>query len=200
MAEQEAPQTEPKLDKPGAGVPFLEWAFLRYYVGPFMARRSDWDKNWEIFDDVNRRIYARIDNLSAAQLEKKVLIPRLQAIEDSSRYWSIAMTLEHLVIVGSQIEKLILSLSQGVAPPGKADTASVKPKGGKDGLVQLAEYKKFVAGVKPMIEPVRDAALKSNAKFSHPWMGPFTALQWQWLFGGHTHIHYRQIKEILKGL
>ena len=193
-------QTEPVLDKPGAGVPWPQIAYLRFYIGPFVAGRSDWDKNWTLFDNVNNGILAKIENLTGPQLEKKILIRPLPALEDSSRYWSLAMTLEHLIIVGEAQKKIITALAQGIVPPGKGDTASVKPKGGREGRAQLADYKTFVASVRPALDPLRDKALASRAKFAHPWMGPFTALQWQWLFSGHTHIHYRQIKEILKGL
>jgi hypothetical protein len=188
------------LDKPGAGLPFQQWAYLRFYIALFVAARSDWDENWRIFEDVNARIFAKIDGLSDAQLEKRVLVPPIAGIEDSSRYWSVAMTLEHLIIVGGDVKKLIIALSQGIIPPGKADVADYKPRGGERGAPQLAEYRDFVASVKPEIEPLRMAALASKARYTHPWAGRFTALQWQWLLGGHTHIHYRQIKEILKGL
>jgi len=124
----------------------------------------------------------------------------MPALEDSSRYWSVAKNLEHLVIVHDKIKKGILALSSGVVPSNKADTASVKPKGGKDGLQQLAEFNAFNASLRAAIDSVRDTALASKLKYAHPWFGPFTALQWQWLFGAHTHIHYRQIKEIVKGL
>ena len=70
------PQTDAEiqasLDKPGAGLPFQQWAYLRFYIGPFVAARSDWDKNWRIFDDVNARIFAKIEGLSDAQMEKRV--------------------------------------------------------------------------------------------------------------------------------
>jgi hypothetical protein len=188
------------LDKPGAGLPFHQWAYLRFYLAPFVAARSDWDENWRVFEDVNARILAKIGGLSGEQLEKRVLVPPLAGLEDSSRYWSVALTLEHLIIVGEDVKKLIIALARGAVPPGKAGVADYKPKGGKRAAAQVAEYKDFVASVKPAIEPLRAAALASKARYLHPWAGPFTARQWQWLLGGHTHIHYRQIKEIIKGL
>jgi len=60
------PETAPHLDKPGAGVPLHEILYLKLYLGPFVAGRSDWEKNWKTFDDVNARVLSRIDGLSSA--------------------------------------------------------------------------------------------------------------------------------------
>lgn len=188
------------LDKPGAGVPWLERAYLRYYMKPFVAARSDWDKNWENFDYINTRLFEKIHGLTPAQLEQQILVPRLSGLENSSRYWSIAMTLEHLIIVGEKQKTLITALSQGITPPGRGDTATVKPKGGKPGDQQLAEYRAFIATLRPTLDPLKAAALKSRTRFPHPWMDKINARQWQWLYPAHTHVHYQQIKEIVKGL
>lgn len=56
-----------------------------------------------------------------------MLIERVRGLEDSSRYWSVWMTLDHLRIMNSRLGKVITSLAKGVIPPGKASTANVKP-------------------------------------------------------------------------
>jgi hypothetical protein len=200
MAQQTDAEIQAHLDKPGAGLPFYQHLYLRFYIAPFVSARSNWEDNWKTFDGVNAKIFAKIGNLSPVQLEKRVLVPPLAGIEDSSRYWSVAMTLEHLIIVGDDVKTAIIELSNGYARNRKADVAAYKPKGGKEGSAQLAEYKAFVAGLRRQLDPVREPALASKARYDHPWMGPFSALQWQWLLGAHTLVHYRQIREIVKGL
>jgi hypothetical protein len=66
----QVPQTEPKLDKPGAGL-------------PLKARM------------LNQAYYKKI---SRDKLETKVFVPAIQGLEDSSRFWSVAMA---LVICGA---------------------------------------------------------------------------------------------------
>ena len=61
MAEQ---SSIPLLDKPGAGVPWIEGLVLKYYIGPFVAARSDWQKNWDSFDAVNRKTLALAETLT----------------------------------------------------------------------------------------------------------------------------------------
>ena len=58
---------------------------------------------------------------------RRVLIQRVRGLEDSSRYWSVLMTLDHLRIIHTQMGRIIKSLAAGNVPPGKASTANVKP-------------------------------------------------------------------------
>ncbi|MBX3389322.1 MAG: hypothetical protein KF691_07680 [Phycisphaeraceae bacterium] len=50
------------------------------------------------------------ESLSAGAAAERVLIPRLRGLEDSSRYWSVWMMLDHLRIVNSQVAMVIASL------------------------------------------------------------------------------------------
>jgi len=52
-------------------------------------------------------------------------------IEDSSRYWSVAMALEHLGEVGLNIAVGIVELSRNMTVTVKVDIAELKPKGAK---------------------------------------------------------------------
>lgn len=189
---------QPILQPPGAGVPLPERLILRFFLGPFVAKRSNWEQNWQKFDSLNQKIFRLLDGLTTHQLQQKILVPPQRGLEDSSRDWSAAMVLEHLIIVGSVQKTAIIALSRGVVPDQKASTAAVKPKGGVDGLQQLEAYKAFLADVRASVDMVREAALKTNLAYAHPWFGPCNPLQWQWLYAAHTAIHYQQLKEIVK--
>ena len=190
----------PKLEKPGAGVPWAEGLLYRYYVGPFVAARSDWKKNWQTFDRINQKTLALALTLSDEQLRTRVLVPRLQGLEDSSRYWSVAMTLEHLTFVGTGITSIVKSLGHNIAPPIKINTASLKPKGGHDPQIDIAAFRAFASNTQQAIESDIMLPASRLRKLDHPWFGPFDALQWQWMLGVHGIIHYRQIKAIVAGL
>ena len=190
----------PKLDKPGAGVPWGEALLFKYYVGPFVAARSDWDKNWKSFDLINRKILAIAETLTDEKLATRMLIPRLQGIEDSSRYWSVAMTLEHLVIVGNALTDIIKSLGNNIVPPVKVNTAHVKPKGLHAPQTDIHDFRHFAEAARPTIEQALRLPVSRLHKLDHPWFGPFDPLQWQWLLATHSLIHYRQIKAIVAQL
>lgn len=172
----------------------------RYYIGPFVAARSDWDKNWQTFDKVNAKIIAYADRLNDEQLKTRILVPRLQGIEDSSRYWSVAMTLEHLVIVGTGITAIVKSLGQNIVPPVKVNIGNLKPKGSHEPQSDLHDFRRFATTTRPALEQVIRLPVSRIHKLDHPWFGPFDALEWQWVMATHSVIHYRQIKAIVAQL
>ena len=108
-------------------------------------------------------------------LTKRVLIPRVRGLEDSSRFWSVCMTLEHLVIVDSSIGGCIESLAKGVVPPGEASTAAVKPNPTADAGV----IDRFEAVARDYLSRVDGLAnLRTKEAYRHPWFGPLNALNW----------------------
>lgn len=190
-------EIEARLQKPGAGIPWPALMFVRYYVGPRVAAKADWRTETTRFHDTSAQMAALADKLDNGQLQKRILVPRLRGLEDSSRYWSAAMTLEHVMIVGTSIRDIIIRLSQEQLPPGRADTARVKPQGKLPAQTVLENYKQFAAVLMPQIEAAvppekRDARMT----FAHPWFGAFNLRQWHWLLAEHNAIHLRQLREI----
>jgi len=187
------------LDQPGAGVGLLQQMAMRFYIGPFVAAKSDWETDSARFLDSSKNILSLAEGLDDAALSQKILVPPQRGLEDSSRYWSAAMVLEHLMIVGMGLREIIIRLSQGKVPPGKADTARVKPLGQTPPQTVLQNYKSFAEMVLGQIEAgVKDR--DGKAVYAHPWFGKFTARQWHWLLAAHNDIHLRQLRAIRAGL
>jgi len=190
---------EPKLAPPGAGLPFLTALFARYITGPLIAANSDWDKNASHFEQINHKILLELQGLDPGLLEQKVLVPPQAGLEDSSRYWSISMTLEHLCIVNAAMKRVILALGNGITPEGEASTAAVKPAGQTPSSQVVQEFSAQVATLNDdLTKGVKDQT--SKIRFKHPWFGPMTARQWQWLLPAHAGIHLKQIRAIKRGL
>jgi hypothetical protein len=136
--------------------------------------------------------------LSPRQLRQRVLVKAPLGIEDSSRYWSAAMVLEHLIEVGSRVATGIVELTQGREVTVKADIADVKPRGGK-GAEILDDYKAFLGDyARTLDEDVGDR--KSRDTHAHPWFGDLNAHHWACLGALHQSIHRRQIERIIAGL
>lgn len=193
------PNVEPQLDPPGAGVPWPQGLVLKYFVAPFIAGRTDWSVSEERFHKLTHKILKEIDGLTDAQQSTKVLVPPQAGLEDSSRYWSIAMVLEHLVIVGTAIIYAINELDSGRIPQGKADTAAVKPIGALSASQSAEEFKKFSqTDYKNLVLGIKNK--NSTLRFRHPWFGMITAKQWFWVLAIHHGLHLKQIREIKKGL
>jgi hypothetical protein len=190
---------EQNLAPPGAGVPFIEGLMLRWFVGPLIAAKAGWEETAAKLEAVNKKIEAEVAGIAPADMTKKVLVPKMQGLEDSSRNWSAAMTLEHMVVVGRGVCAIMRSLAEGKVPPGKASTAAVKPTGGYAPEAAVAAFRLFCNTELPAVR----AALKdpeSKATFAHPWMGPLTARGWHWMLSAHHGVHLRQLRGIRKGL
>lgn len=128
---------------------------------------------------------------------KPVLIKRLPGLEDSSRYWSVFMTLHHLQIVNSAVGDVIQSLVDGVPVEQEASIAAVKPDPASDAtMIDLfdqgcTDYEATLASC---------SNLRTKLKSKHPWFGMFDAGNWHTLIAFHMTVHRKQIELILAGL
>lgn len=188
--------SKPQLAAPGAGLPFPENLIARILLG---VKRGTGNPQAFTAKFVAERELIRtlISNRSDAALSTRVLIARPKGLEDSSRYWSVWMTLDHLRIVHHAFIGILESLSNEQVPEGKANTAAVKPDERVTAAV-MTEYEESCDALLATIHRIRN--FKTEAKFPHPWFGPMDAHGWLALSGGHMAIHRTQIERILKGL
>jgi hypothetical protein len=191
-------QIQAQLDRPGAGIPLPARLFLRHVLRTMVIKKTPWQESCENFERAHKKFLAEIQKLTPEQLNRRVLIPRIVGLEDSSRYWSPIMVARHLVIVGQAIEWMIVELSHGRTDKlPKADTAAVKPETDLDAQKVLSEYQAFGDGFLARVESAvgnRDSELTHL----HPWFGPMRSKDWMWLMGRHTGIHRQQLKKILE--
>jgi hypothetical protein len=187
---------EPKLAPPGAGLPGLELQIARLLFNwrRWTGNRDSFKAGFEQEREAIRRLVRDCDAESGAV---RVLIPRPRGMEDSSRYWSVWMTLDHLRIIHGGIARTIGALAKGVKPPGTASTAAVKPSPQANSSV-LAEYEQSCKTLLDTVAAIEN--LKTTVRYNHPWFGPLDAAGWHALAAGHLVIHRVQIERILKRL
>jgi hypothetical protein len=187
---------EPKLAPPGAGLPAVELFIARILFA--VQRRTGNRESFNIRFVREREAIRRLaDSCDAKSAATPVLIKRLPGMEDSSRHWSLWMTLDHLRIVNLGIAKTIGALAKGVVRPGQASTAAVKPSPTADASV-VAGYEEACDAVLATVAAAPN--LKTNARFAHPWFGPLDASGWHAMAGMHMALHRKQLEQILKGL
>jgi hypothetical protein len=185
----------PQLAPPGAGLPFPENLIARSLLG--MKRKLGTPGEFTAkFISERKRIHDLISGQTDDRMSKRVLIARPPGLEDSSRYWSVWMTLDHLRIVHHAFIGILESLANERIPEGEASTAAVKPNEHTTGEV-IAEYEASCDDLLATIHGIRN--FRTQAKFPHPWFGPMDAHGWLALSGGHMAIHRTQIQRILKG-
>ncbi len=188
--------TEPKLAPPGAGLPFPESIIARMMIG-FQRLRYDRLACIARFEAEQAGIRALVDKCPVALRGKQVLIARARGLEDSSRNWSVWMTLDHLRITNDAFRDIICSLVNGVTPAKPARTEDVKP----DPAVSAEIEGRYEQSCSQLLQAVNELTdLKTKLKFPHPWFGPMDATGWHTLSAGHMAIHREQIRRILAGL
>jgi hypothetical protein len=137
------------------------------------ARRTSREEAAATFSREHGAILGLLPGKDAEQLSEPMLIKRLPGLEDSSRYWSLLMVLDHLRIVNEEITGVISCLTSGTLPDQAADIAKVKPSGSVSEEV-IAEFDK---GCERFTQTVVTAEiLKTVLKFpihgSNRWMRP----------------------------
>jgi hypothetical protein len=151
----------------------------------------------EQFAAEREAVLALIRDLGPEDGARPVLIPRLRGLEDSSRNWSVYMTLEHLRIVHGGAAQIIGLLAQGKIPPRAVSTAAVKPASGIDASV-IPAFNASCTALAQTVAAIPD--LRSSVRHAHPWFGPLDAAGWHFLAGFHLRLHRRQIADIIARL
>jgi len=188
--------TEPQLAPPGAGLPKIElWIARLMFARAF--RRGDRNSFNNYFLRERQQVRTLIQICSDEAASRRVLIDRVRGLEDSSRYWSVWMTLDHLRLIHDTITRVIDSLAQGVIPATKVSTAAVKPRPEVTSSV-VDDYEKSCDVLLASAARVRD--LNTAERFPHPWFGSLNAAGWHALAGVHLSIHRTQIQRIIAGL
>lgn len=160
-------------------------------------RHFDWQTSIDILLTETARIVNLCEPLTAEQFAAPVLIRRLTGMEDSSRHWSPAMVMEHLIITMRGMTQIAEALAQGQALKTTVSTAMVKPRGmpvEKTAMVSMFQgaADECAKRLRPYAEKASDAH-----KVIHPFFGAIPARGWVWVLGEHQKIHRKQIEAIL---
>lgn len=186
--------SEPVLLPPGSGLPGPE-LWLGHFL--FGLMRAGWSRESALrrFGQGGRRILALLQSLDDETGSRRVLVPRLMGLEDSSRHWSPFMIARHLVIVNRDALRIIEALCAGRVPEGEVHMAGLKPAPdtGREAVSDLesilAEFERRVA---------QFPGWPGAGRHRHPWFGPLNAHGWLCMTAIHHGIHLRQLKRVLK--
>jgi hypothetical protein len=184
------------LAPPGAGLPRGELYVARMLFAwrRWTGRRESYEAR---FARERTRIRSLLENFNTETGSQRVLIARMPGLEDSSRDWSVWMTLEHLRIVHELLAQVIGQLVQEVTPLGETSIAAVKPRPDV-GPEVVAQFEASCDAVENVF--AASPNLNTRARYLHPWFGLLNAAGWHALAGPHMGIHRVQIERILAGL
>lgn len=189
-------ESPPKLAPPGAGLPKIELFFARILFGRFRRKMSP-GQCAAMFETERDEVLRLVASRGPGECGRQVLIKRLPGLEDSSRFWSVYMTVEHLRIVNESVAGVIRGLTTGQVPPGAASTAAVKPREG----IGPEVVERFTNGCRDYLGAVAPPLIpRAGLTFPHPWFGPLDAASWQAMAAFHMRLHRKQIEKILEAL
>jgi len=186
--------TSTQLAAPGAGIPAAEIAAGRLMFASLRAFKTpEWATKHFHREAALMARAAR--DLPPHAANTQVLIPRVAGIEDSSRNWSVLMTLDHLAIVDRMITEIIDHLAGERLYICSVAIAELKPMPHQT----LETISNFTKATQRYVERVsRIANLQSATRHRHPWFGPLDAYGWHLLAAMHHTIHRRQIQRIIQ--
>jgi len=187
-----------ELGKSGAGLSSARVLLAKHIFFPILNRFLSWEKAWDIFDKEGQKIIELASTLNKEQLFERVLVPKLFGLEDNSRYYSVAMVLEHLLMVGGALQIRIPILSKGKKLNKYIKIEDVKPYKEIDENV-IEKFEEFLATYREKLEKnIEDIHINNTSM--HPWFGEFNPKQWSILAVVHQTVHRRQIEAILRRL
>ncbi len=149
------------------------------------------------FAQESEKILALAGALSESELCEKRLVKRLRGMEDNSRYWSVAMAVEHLIIADNAVRGVILALANGKADLPKSTIQDMKP----DPLVEpKGLLARFEQTSQKFVNTASAAKIDAfpQATYAHPWFDPLNARKWLCFAAPHQRVHRQQIEEICK--
>ena len=106
-------------------------------------------------------------------------------IEDSSRYWSMEMLMEHLMLTGVAAHRNIRMMASGTRPTKVPSIADGKPTGGRVDRIR-EEFNRFL---NKFVEASDVLEFPPRPTVAHPWTGEMNALQWFKFAALHNWIH-----------
>lgn len=184
-----------KLDKPGAGLPEKDRRRFNRLIHS-VARVIPQFLLHSLYNRECQKCLDLASQLPPDLASQRVLIAPLPGIEDSSRNWSVYMTLQHIEIVDTGISILIVALRKNRDPGQIVRIEDVKPRDDADENT-MASLRK---AIKVSKELLNTTAAISTKKWEHPWFGPLNHRQWFFLRCLHPRIHRKQIEAIIDRL
>ncbi len=186
----------PQLAAPGSGLPPLELfigqvGFRLYCLISTHQNATAWLKS------ENQKIISLASAISEEIGKQKVLIKRITGIEDSSRFWSVFMVIDHLLIVDRIITEMIENLNMERKYLPEIKIAAIKPQveRGKEVIDEFQSLMKdYQLGLKKIVN------WYSKQCHIHPWFGPLDVHSWHCFMAFHHFIHRRQLQRIIQTL
>lgn len=188
-----------QLQAPGAGLPAIEHFIAKHITLPLKVRPMVAQKAVSRLIAIGEETIKLAQSVPPDQAARPTLIKRVRGIEDSSRNWSIIMTIDHLLITGRAIQNITELLATGTKPDIIVRIEDVKPIPAQSPDNIIKDYQIFLGQYEDSIDKI-DHIKTATQTIDHPWFGPLTAGDWLNFNAAHHEIHLKQVRGIIREL
>lgn len=186
----------PQLEKHGRGLPSLELLIGKVGFALYRSRSSRQGATAR-FKSESQQLISLASSVSEEVGKQRVLIKRIMGIEDSSRFWSVFMVLDHLLIADRLTIKIMESLSMEKEFTQEIRIEDIKPQSAR-GKEVIDEFQCLITDYILCLEKI--TSWHSKQYHTHPWFGPLNAHGWHCFTAFHHFIHRRQLHRIIQTL
>ncbi|MEM1424713.1 MAG: hypothetical protein AAGH64_12020 [Planctomycetota bacterium] len=199
-ADTPEPQTaEPRLAPPGAGVPAWQRWMMKPVV-PLLPVVLPPARAARVARATKDAMVTRVRGMGP-DATRRTLIAPMTMLEDSSRYWSGAMVLEHVALVADAGAELVRAMLDDEPAPFEASTSEVKPAGGMtvdESVAFLEEADRRWSGIASRVARLtRDERARAGGA-PHPWFGVLDASRWIAFEALHRRVHAEQLARVAR--
>lgn len=173
----------------------MEAKFFRHGL-PILTKTISRDSARKMFLREGHRILYLAQDLKDWELEERVLVKRPFGVEDNSRYWSLEMLMEHLIMTGVAVHKSIRQLASGRRPSHPPRIAEGKPSGGRGPRIR-EEFDRFM---NKFVQSSDALTFPARPTLAHPWTSEMGPLQWFKFTALHHWIHRVHAERIVLGI
>jgi hypothetical protein len=189
-------QHVPQLETPGSGLPPLELLIGKVGFALYRSMNSRQGATAR-FKSESQQLISLATSVSEEVGRQRILIKRIMGIEDSSRFWSVFMVIDHLIIADKLAIKIIENLSQEQNFSQRITIEGIKPQPER-GKEVIDEFKQLVQDYILCLEQITH--WHSSSAHAHPWFGPLNVHGWHCFMAFHHFIHRRQLHRIIQTL
>ena len=191
------PESEPSPTDAAAealGLPWVQDFVARYVAFPAYCRTTSFERATRDFALEIHRIEELCGRFGPEDFVRRVSVPSMVGLEEDERHWSASMVVEHAVLVGEAIGRILVFLSRNQTPPTGYDRRAMRPRGGR-GVAAMEDLRRLDRDYPHLVRTGLGQPTGPQTH-RHPFFGDLDLHGWHCLSVSHLRVHRRQLHEI----
>lgn len=176
------------------GLPWVQDFVARNVAFPAYCRTTSFARATRDFQVEINRFEEICGRFTPEDFVRRVTVASQMGLEEDERHWSAAMVVEHAVLVGEAIGRILVFLSRNQTPPAPFDRQTMRPRGAK-GVGAMVDLRQLAHDY-PHLVHTELGQPTGMPVHRHPFFGDLDLHRWHCLSVSHLRVHRRQLHEI----